>query len=688
VNCGTTEDLDVNLGSVVETRPRVVVIGGGMAGLTAAWRLSDGDWRARFSEITVIERSHRLGGKGASSRGVHGRIEEHGLHVWLGHYDNAFRLIRDCYAELDRERTAPSCPVRTWRDAFFPAGDLGLFDLDGSIWTPWVASFSGNARLPGDPDAGGTLYGPELVLRAAVLLRDFYSSLRFGADGPGTVTLAATPAPPRPRGGGVQGLAATVLAVSNQLLLLASEGAGRLTGRPGGEAINAAFGPLLARLAPLIATDPRARRFNALTDLIRGVLKGVLADRLIGRRDTYRAIHHLEFRDWLRKHGVQPDTLSSALIRGQYDLAFSPELGDPSRSRIAADWGVFLATKLWFDYKGAIFWKMRGGMGDVVFAPLYEALKARGVRFRFLTRAEELVPDATGHGIDSLVLRSTHYRDGQDYQPLIQVKDLPCFPVDPDARQIDGQTVEELRRGRDFEHVVLAVPPAAAREASARLAEQHPEWRRMLDGIGAVATHAFQVWLGPDERELGWPHPGTTMSAFAKPFDTWASMSHVLDLEAWDAGGPRTVGYFCSTLPAEAGTGTDAAEYTRQEAVQFLRRYSPLFWPGASDPQRRDFRWDLLRGDTDANGPQRFDSQYWTANTDPSDRYVQALPGTDEHRLTPAGSGYQNLALAGDWTDCGLNAGCIESAVLSGLQAGNALLGRPRWDHVIGTQLR
>ena len=28
----------------------------------------------------------------------------------------------------------------------------------------------------------------------------------------------------------------------------------------------------------------------------------------------------------------------------------------------------------------------------------------------------------------------------------------------------------------------------------------------MLDGIGAVSTHAFQVWLGPDERELGWPH--------------------------------------------------------------------------------------------------------------------------------------------------------------------------------------
>jgi uncharacterized protein with NAD-binding domain and iron-sulfur cluster len=47
-------------------------------------------------------------------------------------------------------------------------------------------------------------------------------------------------------------------------------------------------------------------------------------------------------------------------------------------------------------------------------------------------------------------------------------------------------------------------------------------------------------------------------------------------------------------------------------------------------------------------------------------------------------SGYDNLVLAGDWTDNGLNAGCIEAATLSGLQAANALLGRPRLHRISG----
>src|SRR6476646_2156904 len=105
---------------------RVVILGGGMAGLTAAWRLSSPGWRDDLASITVYQRGGRLGGKGASGRGVHDRIEEHGLHVWMGYYENAFRLIRECYAELDRARTDPHAPIREWTDGFVRAGRIGL----------------------------------------------------------------------------------------------------------------------------------------------------------------------------------------------------------------------------------------------------------------------------------------------------------------------------------------------------------------------------------------------------------------------------------------------------------------------------------------------------------------------------------------------------------------------------------
>jgi hypothetical protein len=43
--------------------------------------------------------------------------------------------------------------------------------------------------------------------------------------------------------------------------------------------------------------------------------------------------------------------------------------------------------------------------------------------------------------------------------------------------------------------------------------------------------------------------------------------------------------------------------------------------------------------------------------------------------------------LAGDWTDDGLNAGCIEAATISGFQAANAVIGRSRTYRIAGPLL-
>ena len=158
--------------------PRVAILGGGMGGLATAWRLSEPGWQDELESITVYQRGWRLGGKGASSRGPNGRIEEHGLHLWLGYYENAFRLLRECYAELDRPRTDQRAPIQTWRDAMLPAETVGLEDRRADGWHHWLGQFTPNDLLPGEPDANHyELTIADVLRRALQLITDFLDSL-------------------------------------------------------------------------------------------------------------------------------------------------------------------------------------------------------------------------------------------------------------------------------------------------------------------------------------------------------------------------------------------------------------------------------------------------------------------------------------------------------------------------------
>src|SRR5215469_7337168 len=80
------------MGAKVETTqsPRVVVVGGGLAGLTAAFRLG----QAGFA-VEVLEAREVLGGKASSWRDADGDWIESGLHVFFGAYDEIFTLMRE-----------------------------------------------------------------------------------------------------------------------------------------------------------------------------------------------------------------------------------------------------------------------------------------------------------------------------------------------------------------------------------------------------------------------------------------------------------------------------------------------------------------------------------------------------------------------------------------------------------------
>jgi uncharacterized protein with NAD-binding domain and iron-sulfur cluster len=334
-------------------------------------------------------------------------------------------------------------------------------------------------------------------------------------------------------------------------------------------------------------------------------------------------------------------------------------------------------------------------------------LVARGVDFEFFTRVDSLGLDADGSSIETIAIgRQVDVPGGPAaYDPLVDHGGLACFPDRPrsDVVGTDDDSLESfwtehpdhrrqtLRRGRDFDDVVLAIPVGMHRFVCSDLIAASVAWAKMVDRVETTATKAAQLWLAANVTGI----PGesnVTMTGYVEPFDTWSSMDHLLAREGWEQDdAPRSLVYLCDTLPTEWPPDPGDLSYVkrqdglvREEAIRFIDTKLVDVWPAARDAATGGFRWDLLVGAGEDTGSARFDSQYWRANVDPSDRYVLSLPGSDHHRLRPDRSGFANLYLAGDWTDSGLNAGCVEAATISGLQAANGLVGAGRWEGIKG----
>lgn len=716
---------------------RVAVLGGGVGAMSAAFALSELDPQGEKYDITVYQLGWRLGGKTASGRNrcLGERIEEHGLHIWAGFYENAFTILRAALIALDRP---PGTPQATIHDTFERQNQIFFSEHHDGEWLPWPIwlepdldqdVYPGRDSLFTEPGPIAPPLG-ELIRRIIDDLEGAHASVAQHWQGDPTAesraAVADLAAHLRPHaathtmrqkhrsGHPLLGMARHLLGGLERGVHAIEHGAVETA-----HVVLGAYHDLLTGHLSLsgIATD--LRRFLEVADFVVRMVRGLLKHDCLRRGLT--AIDDLEFRDFLA--GDRPVDLEqqSAIVRGLYDYCFAYENGSkPSISACSAVEGMLRLSQT---YKGAFFYKATAGMGDTIFTPLYQVMERRGVTFKFfheVTRLE-LTEDKSLIGrikVREQVRLAPHV---EKYEPLRNVKGLDSWPSQPrwefleDGERLRQQHVDfedladplppgimhTLELGEDFDDVILGLSVGALGKVCAELCETDYAWGAMVNNLKTNRTQAFQLWLDCDLADLGGryveppippngqqmpPQLGPILTAYQKPFDTYSDMSQLLPAEAWPEPGPKSVAYFCSTMPdadspPHQGPANDAA---KRNAIAWMKSDLHRLWPNIG--QGENFRWDLLHSPSQLQGEARFDDQFWQANINLTERYVLSLPGTLQYRLDPGRSGFPNLFLAGDWTRVPeINAGCVEVAAMSGLMSAAALSGEhipiATWNH-------
>jgi uncharacterized protein with NAD-binding domain and iron-sulfur cluster len=660
-------------------RKRVAVLGGGAGSLSAVYALThDPNWQDRF-EITVYQLGWRLGGKGATGRDTHTaqRVLEHGLHLWFGFYENAFSMMRDVYRELDRPRVAP---LATWEQAFLPHNQYTMAQRFNDEWVSWNIWLPHNPQTPGDGQPGPSIW--DYIIEVIELLGRIFEN---GIGAVAGIVAGAEAVAIRAAITQARAVAETAKAIGVDPITV--------TGRPDPQLVGLlrlARTLANAQFTPHVTHDLEAYRAWISFDAIATALIGVFADDLLLRGPD--AINDENFNDWMTRHGCSAITLDSCLIQTAYDSSFA--LVGGNRPDMEAGTILRGAVRMFLMFKGSVSWRFAAGTGDTIFAPVYLVLKKRGVKFKFFHEVTGLVTPPTGPmEVTEIQLNEQAHLSVPDYDPLINVNGLPCWPSAPRYEQlVEGEELETqdidlesywtswqrgtpkvLRKGQDFDIVISGMSLEPLRLMGQGLAARHPPLKAMFESLRTTRTQAFQLWMQPHLADLGWSAGSVLLSTFGEPLDTWADLSLVLPFEDWPAGSvPQTLGYFCGAMtegpddmPPRSQVDFPASQHAlaKQGMLDFINQKLRWLWPASF--AGADFRWD------------RCQSQFWRANHDPSERYVLSVTSSSKTRLRADPTGFANLFFAGDYTSNGINAGCMEAAVISGFQISRALIGWP-----------
>jgi uncharacterized protein with NAD-binding domain and iron-sulfur cluster len=456
-----------------------------------------------------------------------------------------------------------------------------------------------------------------------------------------------------------------------------------------------------------------AKRILIILNLGYAIVRGIVVNAIFDWQ-SFNDLDQHDFRTWLSQNGAWNETANSVLVEVMYDLllAFPGGIATRENGQLGAAATVRWIWRMIFTYKGAIMWKMNAGMGDTIFTPFYMALKKRGVKFEFFHRVTNLGLNPEKNAIAKIEMgRQVTLKDPQkEYNPLIPVKNLLCWPRDPLYDQIvEGEALKNnqidlesfwtpwkdveqvtLNYEKDFDIVVLGISIGAFPFICQELINAKTEWQQMIKYVQTVTTQGGQLWLQPTLNELGWKEDSPVMGTYVEPLDTYADMTHLIERENWPADRyPQNIAYFTGVM--EDPGIPDASNYNfpaqqqqkiSGQAINWFNQNTGDLWPNATTQDNpHGLNWNLVVDLEDRQGEQRFYSQYWRVNITPSERYVLSVPGSYQFRLRADGSrwdnrprGFNNLYLTGDWVDNSFNSGCIEATTMAGMQAAKAII--------------
>jgi uncharacterized protein with NAD-binding domain and iron-sulfur cluster len=681
-------------------RKKVAILGGGIAALSAAFDLTEMDPDNELFDITVYTIGWRLGGKGAVGRnlGAGYRAEEHGLHVWTGFYDNAFDLVDRVYAALTKQGKRP--PFGGREGAFIGLDHCILMEpvnLDlkpdpRQDWHSWMIRLANHQGLPGTPrDSFFSLtdFLRSLIDSSADLInpaRKFVFDKWPDPDHlPDWTTEAERKAGPfgaaKAR---IEALPSDPMAVS----------------RRQSEELQVLLRYSIDPIQKAACLAKRGRRIRLiLCEIALVIACGILSDDILW--NGFDCVDCFEWKEWMLRNGCSEETLKSAIVRGCYDYVFGFVRG---QADVGAGTGTRILLKLMFAYRGSFFYLLRATMGELIFAPLYQVLSDRNVRFNFFTRVDNIGLSANGDAIECIDTTIQARPKNSTYYPLIEIQDgkghnMPSWPSTPvycrlqNGDRLHGVDLESawsswpgvdrkrLELGTHFDDVILGISIGAFDTICRDLVCRIPRWKRMTRDVQTTATIAFQAWTTKTTCELGAKVPETELSGFQLPFDSWGDLSLMLPMEQWPAANhPKGLGYFVGCLDNDPPPfcrhdyPSHELERARVATIDWINKYLFRLWPNSVDAHR-EVQWDLFFDPEGRSGEKRFEAQYLRVNINPSDRYVLSVKGSVSGRMRADESGVDNLYLAGDWVRTGLNAGCIEASVMAGRAAAAAIAG-------------